>query len=67
MPDTTPLVVVTVAMVGLLLLHVPPAVALLRVVVVPEQRVAEPVLAAGVLFAVIVLVAVPVPQLLVTV
>ena len=35
------------AIAGLLLLHVPPAVASLRVVVVPKKRVAKPPIAAG--------------------
>ena len=68
MPLTTPLVP-TVATEVLLLLHVPPAVALLSVVVLPAVSVAVPVMvpADGNGLTVITLAAAAVPQLLVTV
>jgi len=46
-PVTTPLLVPMVATVVLLLLHEPPAVASLSVVVRPEQTLAVPVMEAG--------------------
>ncbi len=67
-PVTTP-VLPTVAMPVALLLHVPPVVALLSVVVLPTVTVAVPVMvpADGNGLTVITLVVVAVPQLLVTV
>ena len=47
MPLTTPVPEPIVAMAGLLLLHVPPVVALLRVVVKPGQTLVVPVIAVG--------------------
>ena len=44
MPVTTPVVLLIVATVVVLLLHVPPAVASLRVVVVPIHRLSVPVI-----------------------
>lgn len=59
--ETTP-VLVMVATEVLLLLHVPPAVALDHVIVVPAHAVAEPLIAAGAALTVIVWVALqPVP------
>jgi hypothetical protein len=62
-PVTMPDVVPTVAVVLLLLLHMPPIVASLRVAVVPEHTVGEPVMATGTGFTVMGLVAMqPVPS-----
>jgi hypothetical protein len=47
MPDTTPLILPTVATDVLLLNHVPPLVAELNVVVAPEHIASVPVIAAG--------------------
>ena len=46
-PDTEPELTSTVAMDVLALLHVPPEVASLKIVVVPTQKVATPVTDAG--------------------
>lgn len=51
-PVTTPLADATVATDVLLLLHVPPGVLLLRVVVVNAQRVSVPVMDGGALLTV---------------
>ena len=68
MPVTTP-VGLTLATAALLLLHVPPVVALLRVVVLPAHTFIVPVItpADEPVLTVMVLVAVVVPQLLTTV
>jgi hypothetical protein len=55
-PVTTPVPVATVAIAGLALDHVPPAVALLSVVVRPGQTINVPVIAAGAVFTVTVVV-----------
>jgi hypothetical protein len=55
-PVTTPVPAITVATEGVALLHVPPAVALLKVVVVPEHRVVVPVIRTGFGFTVTVIV-----------
>lgn len=49
-PDTTPPDIVATA--GVPLLHVPPAVASVSVVVLPIQTLAEPAIAAGIGFTV---------------
>ena len=72
MPAVTPVtipVVLTVATVGVLLLHTPPVVASVNVAVVPVQTVVVPVMlpALGVPDTVTVVVALALPQLLVTV
>jgi hypothetical protein len=47
-PDTTPVVEATVAIHGLPLVHVPPGVTSLRVVLFPVHVAGEPAIAAGV-------------------
>lgn len=47
MPVTTPVVLTTVATEVLLLLHVPPVVEFVRVVLAPSQTEKEPLIAAG--------------------
>lgn len=55
MPFTSPPVVVTVAIAVLLLLHVPPAVRLANVIVVPAQSDDGPMMSDGDAFTVIAL------------
>jgi hypothetical protein len=56
-PCTAPLADPTLAIAGLLLLHVPPVAAVVKVIVVPTQILDTPVIAAGNALTVITLLA----------
>lgn len=60
-PVTIPVAMPIVATATLLLLHMPPGVASLRVVVVPGQTILVPKIVAGGAFTVTVVVALPAP------
>lgn len=63
-PVTTPVAELTVALAVLLLLHVPPAVASVSVVLIPVHNVEAPEMAAAAVRSVTTLVTVPQPRLL---
>ena len=66
MPVTTPLLGFMVAIAGLVLTHVPPGVASVRVLVAPTQILVVPVIAPAATLIVTVVVAADVPQALAT-